>query len=54
MTIDTIVLLVGISVWGLVNIINTRVSAKYLDRLMGMCEKLTDMAIKAYEKLMED
>lgn len=49
MEINAMVLLVGIAVYGVVQMTSTIIMGRYLDRLMTICEKVSNTVIKIYE-----
>jgi hypothetical protein len=50
MNINTIVLLVGIIVWGSIQVLAMAFSTRYLDKMMNMMDRITDTVVKIYEK----
>jgi hypothetical protein len=50
MNINTIVLLVGIIVWGTIQVLAMAFSTRYLDKMMSMMARFTDAVVKLYEQ----
>jgi len=51
MTIDVLVLLVGILTWGVVQLSALAFTTKYMNKFMALMEKVTDAALKMFEKI---